>query len=163
MPQINHTDQHCDRRAPSFCPLLARSLRLTLTLGQAGTVVRSFWEPCHEARKVQKIAENARLDLQQLSEAASIARGAATEVRNLCIQTQVHGTKGTRASRKGVGDLGKSKGMGEKRVTTSPMNAELSGMVGHHSDDPPKTDSHVRKRLPHSGDKVARGGWTREM
>ncbi|CBN77134.1 hypothetical protein Esi_0036_0099 [Ectocarpus siliculosus] len=46
---------------------------------EAGMVVRSFWEPCHEARKVQQSAENARLDLQQLSEAAVIARRAATE------------------------------------------------------------------------------------
>ncbi|CAM9717536.1 unnamed protein product, partial [Ectocarpus sp. 13 AM-2016] len=41
---------------------------------EAGAVVRSFWEPCHEARKVQKIAENARLDLQQSKEAVAIAR-----------------------------------------------------------------------------------------
>eukprot|EP00903_Cladosiphon_okamuranus_P008959 g8573.t1 len=46
---------------------------------EAGTVLRRFWEPYHEARKVQKMAEGARMDHLQLREASLVADEAAVK------------------------------------------------------------------------------------
>lgn len=46
---------------------------------EAGTFLRRFWEPCHEARKIQKMAEGARMDQLQVREASLVADEAAAK------------------------------------------------------------------------------------
>lgn len=47
---------------------------------QAGTTLRHLWEPCHEAGRVEKLAEFARIDLSQLLKASKLADNAAQKV-----------------------------------------------------------------------------------
>lgn len=44
-------------------------------------VVRRFWEPYHEARKLQKMAENARMDHEQLLEVFRTVKETASKVQ----------------------------------------------------------------------------------
>lgn len=47
---------------------------------QAGATLRHLWEPCHEARRVEKLAEFARIDLDPLLKASKLADDAAHKV-----------------------------------------------------------------------------------
>jgi len=49
---------------------------------QAGAILRRLWEPYHEARVVQEIAEDAGRNRLQLSEASRTADDAAAKVGN---------------------------------------------------------------------------------
>lgn len=50
---------------------------------EAGTVLRRFWEPYHEARKLQKMVEHARMDQQQQRAAFLVANEAATKATSI--------------------------------------------------------------------------------
>ena len=50
---------------------------------EAGMTLRRFWEPYHEARKVQKMAEDARMDQLQLREAFMVADEAASKATSI--------------------------------------------------------------------------------
>lgn len=58
---------------------------LVAVVQQAGMVPRRFWEPYHEARKVQKMTENARMDQAQLRKAFWVADDAAAKVIEIWI------------------------------------------------------------------------------
>ncbi|CAM9852836.1 unnamed protein product [Scytosiphon promiscuus] len=46
---------------------------------EAGTIIRRFWEPCHEARTAEKAVENALLNRLRLCEASRLAHQAAAK------------------------------------------------------------------------------------